>query len=139
VLELQDSKKEPESNSMANLQEHDGKVSTFAESDGRGDVEVLWESSEDKMVREPPVSPPEITSSLQNPSPIADSHARDFLAVASGNTSDFLPVEGDNNLVTQQVVASATDFSVDSSSQTDSLEAHWGSVSGTFAIQFCFS
>ncbi|KAJ6941347.1 hypothetical protein NC651_007207 [Populus alba x Populus x berolinensis] len=64
--------------------------------------------------------------------------ATDF-SVASGNTSNFLPVEGDNNSVTQPVVASATDFSVDSSSQTDSLEAHWGSVSGTFAIQFCFS
>ncbi|XP_011024792.1 PREDICTED: uncharacterized protein LOC105125842 isoform X3 [Populus euphratica] len=88
-LELQDSKKEPESNSMANLQELDGKVSTVTESDGRGDVEVLWESSEDKMVREPLVSPPELTSSLQNHSPIADSHARDFLAVASRNTSDF--------------------------------------------------
>ncbi|KAJ6956363.1 hypothetical protein NC652_007442 [Populus alba x Populus x berolinensis] len=54
--------------------------------------------------------------------------ATDF-SVASGNTSNFLPVEGDNNSVTQPVVASATDFSVDSSSQTDSLEAHWGSVS----------
>ncbi|KAB5569693.1 hypothetical protein DKX38_003486 [Salix brachista] len=129
VLELQDSRKAPESNSMANLQEHAGKVSSAADSDGRGDVEVLWKSSEDKMVREPLVSPPEISPSLQNPSPIAVSHARDFLAVASGKTSDFFPDEGDNNLVTQQVVASATDFSVDSSSQTDSLEGHWGSVS----------
>ncbi|KAJ6338842.1 hypothetical protein OIU76_008328 [Salix suchowensis] len=129
VLELQDSRKEPESNSMATLQEHAGKVSTAADSDGHGDVEVLWKSSEDKMVREPLVSPSETSSSLQDPSPIAVSHARDFLAVASGKTSDFLRDEGDNNLDTQQVVASATDFSVDSSSQTDSLEGHWGSVS----------
>ncbi|KAJ6401247.1 hypothetical protein OIU84_016625 [Salix udensis] len=78
VLDPQDSRKEPESNGMANQQaEHAGEDSTAAESDsGGGDVEVLMKSSEEKMV-----------------------------------------------------VASATDFSADSISQTDSLEGHWGSVS----------
>ncbi|KAG6750015.1 hypothetical protein NC652_033560 [Populus alba x Populus x berolinensis] len=130
VLDPQESRKEPESNGMANQQvERAGEVSAAAESDSGGDAEVLWKSSEDKMVREPLVSPSEPSSSLQNSSPVADNQARDFLGVASGNTPESLPDEGDNNLVAQQVVASATDFSVDSISQTDSLEGHWGSVS----------
>ncbi|KAJ6973178.1 hypothetical protein NC653_033494 [Populus alba x Populus x berolinensis] len=130
VLDPQESRKEPESNGMANQQvERAGEVSAAVESDSGGDAEVLWKSSEDKMVREPLVSPSEPSSSLQNSSPVADNQARDFLGVASGNTPESLPDEGDNNLVAQQVVASATDFSVDSISQTDSLEGHWGSVS----------
>ena len=136
VLDPQESRKEPESNGMSNQQvERAGKVSAAAESDSGGDAEVLWKSSEDKMVREPLVSPSEPSSSLQNSSPVADNQARDFLGVASGNTPESLPDEGDNNLVAQQVVASATDFSVDSISQTDSLEGHWGSVSGMFAMK----
>ncbi|XP_061961005.1 uncharacterized protein LOC133681852 isoform X3 [Populus nigra] len=130
ILDPQESRKEPESNGMANqLVERAGEVSAAAESYSGGDAEVLWKSSEDKMVREPLVSRSEPSSSLQNSSPVADNQARDFLGVASGNTPESLPDEGDNNLVTQQVVASATDFSVDSVSQTDSLEGHWGSVS----------
>uniref|UniRef100_A0A6M2ES71 C2H2-type domain-containing protein n=1 Tax=Populus davidiana TaxID=266767 RepID=A0A6M2ES71_9ROSI len=130
VLDPQESRKEPESNGMANQQvERAGEVSAAAESDSGGDAEVLWKSSEEKMVREPLVSPSEPSSSLQNSTPVADNQARDFLGVASGNTPESLPDEGDNNLVAQQVVASATDFSVDSISQTDSLEGHWGSVS----------
>ncbi|KAI5565476.1 hypothetical protein BDE02_14G124600 [Populus trichocarpa] len=130
VLDPQESRKEPESNGMANqLVERAGEVSAAAESYSGGDAEVLWKSSEDKMVREPLVSRSEPSSSLQNSSPVADNQAKDFLGVASGNTPESLPDEGDNNLVTQQVVASATDFSVDSISQTDSLEGHWGSVS----------
>ncbi|KAJ6973177.1 hypothetical protein NC653_033494 [Populus alba x Populus x berolinensis] len=136
VLDPQESRKEPESNGMANQQvERAGEVSAAVESDSGGDAEVLWKSSEDKMVREPLVSPSEPSSSLQNSSPVADNQARDFLGVASGNTPESLPDEGDNNLVAQQVVASATDFSVDSISQTDSLEGHWGSVSGMFAMK----
>ena len=136
VLDPQESRKEPESNGMANqLVERAGEVSAAAESYSGGDAEVLWKSSEDKMVREPLVSRSEPSSSLQNSSPVADNQAKDFLGVASGNTPESLPDEGDNNLVTQQVVASATDFSVDSISQTDSLEGHWGSVSGTFAMK----
>ncbi|XP_011006105.1 PREDICTED: uncharacterized protein LOC105112197 isoform X2 [Populus euphratica] len=129
-LDPQESRKEPESNGMANQQvERAGEVSAAAESDSGGDAEVLWKSSEDKMAREPLVSPSEPSSSLQNSSPVADNLAIDVLGVASGNTTESLPHEGDNNLVAQQVVASATDFSVDSISQTDSLEGHWGSVS----------
>ncbi|KAJ6674765.1 PENTATRICOPEPTIDE REPEAT (PPR) SUPERFAMILY PROTEIN [Salix viminalis] len=131
VLDPQESRKEPESNGMANQQaEHAGEDSTAAESDsGGGDVEVLRKSSEEKMVREPLVSPSEPSSTLQNSSPVAHNQARDFPGVASGNTPESLPDEGVNYFATQQVVASATDFSADSISQTDSLEGHWGSVS----------
>ncbi|KAJ6343482.1 hypothetical protein OIU76_005258 [Salix suchowensis] len=131
VLDPQEIRKEPESNGMANQQaEHAGEDSTAAESDsGGGDVEVLRKSSEEKMVREPLVSPSEPSSTLQNSSPVAHNQARDFPGVASGNTPESLPDEGVNYFATQQVVASATDFSADSISQTDSLEGHWGSVS----------
>ncbi|KAM7461740.1 hypothetical protein LguiA_029861 [Lonicera macranthoides] len=47
--------------------------------------------------------------------------------------------EGDEKLLKQQVGASAVHVSVDSISQTDSLEGNWGSVSGTLAHLFLYT
>lgn len=137
VSDTQESVKELESDGNDKLPVHCvGGVSTAAQSNNGGDVQVLLKSSEDHMIREPLISPLHNSSSIRNSATVEDIHDRDFVGVTSGNRSESLPNEGDNNLVAYQLGASGTDFSVDSSSQTDSLEGHWGSVSGTFGIQF---
>ena len=105
-------------------------VSTANESYHGGDV--LQKTSEDHMVKESHVSPLETESSVQSSDAVEDNHAREFGGGASAITSESL--EGESNFVKQQSVTSAVDVSVDSFSQTDSLEGNWGSVSGTFVI-----
>lgn len=48
----------------------------------------------------------------------------------SGVKSETLQVEGDNNIIDRQLGVLPLDVSIDSGSQTDSLEGNWGSVSG---------
>lgn len=148
--------KELESNGNRKVQVEGGdKVSAAAESinvedsdelqksaDKVGDVEllrgpsdiindvVLQKSSEDGT-KEPQLSPSDISSSIQNSATAGDNSAGDCVGVVSENQLESSPDEGESKSVAQQLGASVTDFSVDSGSQTDSLEGHWGSVSGT--------
>jgi hypothetical protein len=105
-------------------------VSTANESYHGGDV--LQKTSEDHMIKESHVSPLGTESSVQSSDAVEDNHAREFGGGASVIASESL--EGESNFVKQQNVTSAVDVSVDSFSQTDSLEGNWGSVSGTFVI-----
>ncbi|XP_059632088.1 uncharacterized protein LOC132274766 isoform X2 [Cornus florida] len=105
-----------------------GAVSTAAELNRAGDIEVLHRNSRDFNLkeREPlPVDSEFITKSSDN---VEDNQGRNASGGASGVSSDLLG-EGDDNLTKQHVGVSALDISVDSSSQTDSLEGNWGSVS----------
>ncbi|XP_050236949.1 uncharacterized protein LOC126686763 [Mercurialis annua] len=95
-------------------------------SDKIDDVEILQKSSEEHAKEEPQHSSADATSSIQNCPHVGDNHAS---GIASENQSQLFPEDGENTTVTQQLGLSTTDLSVDSSSQTDSLEGHWGSVS----------
>ena len=106
--------------------------STANESYHGGHVNSLQKTSGDDMTKESHPSHLDSESSFQSSAAVDENHAREFGVGASGITSESL--EGDSNFVKQQVAASAMDVSVDSSSQTDSLEGHWGSVSGIFII-----
>ncbi|XP_061989344.1 uncharacterized protein LOC133707901 [Rosa rugosa] len=98
-----------------------------AESDHGQNVESFQKSSEDHGKKEPGFSALDTESSVQSFIASEDSGSQEVHAVASGITSQSLLEEGDNNLVRQQPSATAID--VDSNSQTDSLEANWGSFS----------
>ncbi|XP_015575602.2 uncharacterized protein LOC8270577 isoform X1 [Ricinus communis] len=93
------------------------------------DVHILHKSSEEHVTQETQLSPLGISSSIQNYETVGDNPARDFVGAASENQSEPFPDDGENKFSTQQLGASVTDLSVDSGSQTDSLEGHWGSVS----------
>ncbi|XP_041009663.1 uncharacterized protein LOC121253780 isoform X3 [Juglans microcarpa x Juglans regia] len=102
-------------------------VSTANESYRGGDVNSLQKTSEDHIRQESNPSDLVTESSVQSSAAVEDNHVTEFGGSASGITSESL--EGDNNNVKQQIAASAIDASVDSYSQTDSLEGNWGSVS----------
>lgn len=55
---------------------------------------------------------------------------------ASGDKSGTLQVKGDNHCTDRQLGNLPLDVSIDSVSQTDSLEANWGSVSGKLRLPF---
>lgn len=106
--------------------------STANESYHGGHVNSSQKTSGDDMTKESHPSHLDSESSFQSSAAVDENQAREFGVGAFGITSESL--EGDSNFVKQQVAASAIDVSVDSSSQTDSLEGHWGSVSGIFII-----
>jgi hypothetical protein len=122
--------KEEESSGNDKVQVESLGVGTANESYHGGDV--LQKTSEDHMIKESHVSPLGTESSVQSSDAVEDNHAREFGGGASVIASESL--EGESNFVKQQNVTSAVDVSVDSFSQTDSLEGNWGSVSGTFVI-----
>ncbi|XP_065861504.1 uncharacterized protein [Euphorbia lathyris] len=98
-------------------------------SDKIDDFDVLQKSPKEHITKESYLSPSNASSSIQNSATLGDSPARDFVDAAPENQFAYCPDEGGIKIVVQQLGASATDFSVDSGSQTDSLEGHWGSVS----------
>ncbi|XP_037497154.1 uncharacterized protein LOC105639104 isoform X3 [Jatropha curcas] len=98
-------------------------------SDKIDDSGVFHKSSEEDMKKEPQLSPLDASSSIQNCSTVGYNLARDIVGGPSQNRSESSLDERENKFVAQQLGASAADFSVDSGSQTDSLEGHWGSVS----------
>uniref|UniRef100_A0A2P2IW66 Uncharacterized protein LOC8270577 isoform X1 n=2 Tax=Rhizophora mucronata TaxID=61149 RepID=A0A2P2IW66_RHIMU len=114
------------------LGEHVGGISIPAEDVNFLDVKATQESAAEHQTKEPLVSSLEISASILSPVIVEDNRATDVVGVASGTKSEFLTGEGESNLdskaVLQQLGTSANN-SVDSSSQTDSVEGHWGSVS----------
>uniref|UniRef100_A0A5B7A6Z5 C2H2-type domain-containing protein n=1 Tax=Davidia involucrata TaxID=16924 RepID=A0A5B7A6Z5_DAVIN len=104
-------------------------VSMGAASNHDGDVEVVQKSSENFNLKEPEPLPVDSEFTIKNSANVEDSHSRDGDRGVSGViSSEPLQEEGDENL-TKRVGVSAVDISVDSSSQTESLEGNWGSVS----------
>ncbi|KAM5569692.1 hypothetical protein ABKV19_016948 [Rosa sericea] len=95
-------------------------------SDHGQNVESFQKSLEDHGKKEPGFSALDTESSVRSFIASEDSSSQEVHAVASGITQSLLE-EGDNNLVRQQPSSTAID--VDSNSQTDSLEANWGSFS----------
>ncbi|WCJ27537.1 Pentatricopeptide repeat (PPR) superfamily protein [Euphorbia peplus] len=92
-------------------------------SDKIDDFEVLQKSPKEHTTKESRLSPSNASVSIQSRATVGDNPARDSVDAAPEDQP------GENKLVAQQLGASATDLSVDSGSQTDSLEGHWGSVS----------
>lgn len=105
-------------------------VSTDAKSNQDLNVETLQESSESIVINKAILSPAVAEFSDQSISAIeVDKQCREVNVDASGKSSEFFQDALDSNFVIQQLGASAVDTSVDSSSQTGSLEGNWGSVS----------
>ena len=76
--------------------------------------------------------PVESDSTMKRSSTVADdSHCRDGGLGPSGVSTENLQREGCENLTKPPIEVPVVDVSVDSSSQPDSLEGNWGSVSGT--------
>lgn len=79
------------------------------------------------------LSPSDTESSMQGSVAVDDNHAVEQGIGHSGINQSLQGENDDNNFVKHQFDASAVDVSVDSLSQTDSLEGNWGSISGTLA------
>ncbi|KAA8548342.1 hypothetical protein F0562_000026 [Nyssa sinensis] len=109
------------------LAECAGTINMVAESNHDGDVE-LTKSSENFNLKKPGPLPVDCQFTIKNSATVEDSHSKDGGWGVSGFSSETLQEEGEN-LTKQPVGVSAVDISVDSSSQTDSLEGNWGSVS----------
>ncbi|XP_050373178.1 uncharacterized protein LOC126790862 isoform X2 [Argentina anserina] len=90
-------------------------------------AESFQKNLEDHENKEPGFSALDTESSVQSFIASEDSVPRVVPAVASAITSQSLLEEGDDNLNKQQPSPTAIDM--DSNSQTDSLEANWGSFS----------
>ncbi|KAK3034157.1 hypothetical protein RJ639_034653, partial [Escallonia herrerae] len=88
-------------------------VCMASESDHEGDNEVVEKTSKLPGLKEP------------GPLPIESGYA-----IQSGVSFEPKQEEGDDKLPEQQNCTSAVDVSIDSSSQKDSLEGNWVSVSG---------
>lgn len=81
----------------------------------------------------PLLSPSDTESSMQGSVAVDDNCAVEQGIGHSGINQTLLGENGDNNFVKHQFGASVVDASVDSLSQTDSLEGNWGSISGMLA------
>ncbi|KAI9196885.1 hypothetical protein LWI28_027841 [Acer negundo] len=92
-------------------------------------VELSERTSEDQATKVPLASPFGTESSIQSSVAVDDNHTEEF---GRGDSVTNLSLQGeniDNNFVKHQLGSSRVDVSVDSLSQTDSLEGNWGSVS----------
>ncbi|KAF8391894.1 hypothetical protein HHK36_022234 [Tetracentron sinense] len=95
------------------------------------DVGFFQSSSENLMPKEPMPSAVDAEPGVLTSEAVRNSSSRDSGGDASGIHSKSLQEEGDN-LTKQQLGASTVvhaDISVDSNTQSDSLEGYWGSVS----------
>ncbi|CAL5413947.1 unnamed protein product [Camellia sinensis] len=107
---------------VMNLQETE--TTTYFVSD-LGDDENSEETMKDpKFNKIPPEHlPAELGFSMKSSATVDDSHCRDDVLGVSGTSTEHLKEERDKNFTKQQIEGPAVDVSVDSSSQTDSLEA----------------
>lgn len=103
------------------------------EGEMNGKDEVLQLSSEDRVV-ENDLASLDTASLVQAPATIGVFRDNDI----GGSKSSHLQHEDGTNHITQTVVGSVIDASVDSRS-TDSLDANWGSVSGSNFNIYLFS
>lgn len=90
---------------------------------------ILDRNSEDHAMKDSLVSPSNTEVSIQSSVAFADT--KKLGAEDSGINQSLQKETDNNNPVKHQLGASVIDVSVDSLSQTDSLEGNWGSISGT--------
>ncbi|OMP10801.1 hypothetical protein COLO4_04260 [Corchorus olitorius] len=86
-------------------------------------------TSEDKLKRELIHLPLDAEPTSQISGAVDDSHTKESGGDASGISTTSLQGEADNVSVKHPLDTTVVDVSVETSSQTDSLEGHWGSVS----------
>ncbi|XVF84533.1 hypothetical protein PTKIN_Ptkin17bG0044500 [Pterospermum kingtungense] len=100
-------------------------TSALGDSGGNG----FERTSEDELKKELMHSPSYAEPTSQTSGVVDDSHARESGVDASGISTVIMQGEADNGSVKPQLDAPLLDVSNETSSQTDSLEGHWGSVS----------
>ncbi|XVE81224.1 hypothetical protein DITRI_Ditri15bG0045800 [Diplodiscus trichospermus] len=105
-----------------------GKDLTASAVDNSGGNE-FEKTSVDQLKKELILSPSYPEPSSQSSGAVYDSHTREPGASASGTSAVILQGEADNGFVKPQLDTTVGDVSIESSSQTDSVEGHWGSVS----------
>ena len=87
--------------------------------------------------KEPKLLSVDAESSVQrSTTAVEDDQTKVLGGNGSGVKSETLQVEGDNNIIDRQLGVLPLDVSIDSGSQTDSLEGNWGSVSGKLTLPF---
>ncbi|CAL5413946.1 unnamed protein product [Camellia sinensis] len=79
--------------------------------------------------------PAELGFSMKSSATVDNGYCRDDVLGVSGTSTEHLKEERDENFTKQQIEVPAVDVSVDSGSQTDSLEGNWGSVSAVLSTQ----
>lgn len=92
-------------------------------------IDLVERTSVDHATKAPLLSPSDTESSMQGSVAVDDNYAVEQGIGHSGINQSLQGENGDNNFVKHQFDASAVDVSVDSLSQTDSLEGNWGSIS----------
>ncbi|XP_038720668.1 uncharacterized protein LOC120013091 isoform X2 [Tripterygium wilfordii] len=107
---------------------------TATESHEVMDTELLQRDTKGQTLKGQPIPPSDAKSSVQNAAAVADNCDRDSRGCAGDIRCESLPGECVDNSVKQKFGTSTPDVSIDTSSQTDSLEGHWGSVSDITAI-----
>ncbi|XAR62514.1 hypothetical protein NMG60_11017296 [Bertholletia excelsa] len=121
----QNAMKEPKIYISSVADENASSVCEGAKSDCHIDVEVSQKTSETT----PEDLRPESGILVKSSSTDDDTHCRVGGLAGSGISSECVKEEGDENLAKHPIEVPAIDVSVDSSSQTDSVEGNWGSVS----------
>ncbi|XVF37900.1 hypothetical protein REPUB_Repub20aG0051100 [Reevesia pubescens] len=86
-------------------------------------------TSQDQLKKDLIHSPSNAEHTGQNSGAVDDSPTRESGVDASGTSTEILQKEADNGSVKTQIDTTVGDVSIESSSLTDSLEGHWGSVS----------
>ncbi|XWS35209.1 hypothetical protein CRYUN_Cryun21dG0106500 [Craigia yunnanensis] len=86
-------------------------------------------ASDDQLKKELMHSPSYAEPTSQSSRTVDDSHTRESGVDASGISTIILQAEADNCSVKPQLDTPVVDVSIESCSQTDNLEGHWGSVS----------
>ncbi|XVF65373.1 hypothetical protein PTKIN_Ptkin09bG0243200 [Pterospermum kingtungense] len=101
-------------------------IASVAENSGADEFE---RTSVDQLGKEDIHSPPYSEPTSQSVVAFDNNHTRESGMPACGPSTVILHGEADNGSVKPQLDTTVGDLSIESSSQTDSLEGHWGSVS----------
>ncbi|XP_022733428.1 uncharacterized protein LOC111287279 isoform X2 [Durio zibethinus] len=129
VPNSQDDIKESEKKGDNNVQGESAGEDLMASALGNTGGNEFERTSVDQLKKELMHSPSYAEPTSQNSGAVDDSHTRESRMGASGISTIILQGQADNGFVKPQLDTTVVDVSIESSSQTDSLEGHWRSVS----------
>lgn len=122
----------PENSKQLEVKGNDEAQGEFNAEHGRN-IDSLERTSEDHATKAPSLLPSDAESSIQVSFAVNDNHARENSTGHSGIDQASQGENNNSNFVKTQFGAPSIDASVDTLSQTDSLEGNWGSVSGAIS------
>ncbi|XP_022761821.1 uncharacterized protein LOC111307820 [Durio zibethinus] len=129
VSNSQDDIKESKISSDNKIQGECASVVLMASAVDNSGGNEIERTSQDQLKKESMHLPSYTEPTGQSSVAVDDSHTRESGVDASGGSTVILQGKTDNGPVKPQLDSTLGDFSIESSSQTDSLEGHWGSIS----------